>query len=370
MVAFIISANDALYRLNQLRAIPQEALFRRRAFRARARRPKPESCVSSGSSCSRFPTTCASTGTGRWSRSRRSRSCSVTPSPAIPRPKGTTWRTRRPSRRSSSPARAAAISPRIALVDKVQIEGEFTDPFYKIRRDKMLLIGADCSECGESCFCNLLGAKPWPEKGCDLAVSKIQGGYLVEALGERGEKLIRENKELFAEARDAQIKMRDETRAKVVKDLEGKNKAYPKADAGLAEAMREALERRDLGRYRGPLRRVRRLHEHMPDVLLLPPVRSEGGRLAFPENIRVGFLPGHRLRAHGGDAQSAAAPLRPGQAPALSQVRLSSLEPRGDLLHADAGAASIRARRASTCARIAEADQGKGRGARRKRRTE
>ena len=36
----------------------------------------------------------------------------------------------------------------LALVDKVETEGEFTDPFYKIRRDRMLLIGADCGECG------------------------------------------------------------------------------------------------------------------------------------------------------------------------------------------------------------------------------
>ncbi len=129
----------------------------------------------------------------------------------------------------------------LALIDKVQTEGEFTDPFYKIRRDKMIVVGADCGECGESCFCNLLGAKPWPEKGCDLAVSKIQGGYLVEALGERGEKFVRENKELFGEARDAQIKMRDETRAKVVKDLESKNKQYPKASEDLSAAMRATL---------------------------------------------------------------------------------------------------------------------------------
>ena len=126
------------------------------------------------------------------------------------------------------------------LVDKVQIEGEFTDPFYKIRRDKMLIVGADCSECGESCFCNLLGAKPWPEKGHDITVSKIQGGYLVEAGSERGERLIKENKDLFTEAREAQVKMREETRAKVVKDLEEKNRTYPKAEA-MPPLMREAL---------------------------------------------------------------------------------------------------------------------------------
>ena len=129
----------------------------------------------------------------------------------------------------------------LALVDKVQIEGEYTDPFYKIRRDKMIVVGADCTECGESCFCSLLGGNPWPEKGCDLAVSKTQGGYLVEAMGERGEKLVKENKELFGEARDAQIKARDESRARVAKDLENRNKQHPKADEKLSEAMRATL---------------------------------------------------------------------------------------------------------------------------------
>ncbi len=129
-----------------------------------------------------------------------------------------------------------------ALVDKVETEGEFTDPFYKIRRDRMILIGADCGECGASCFCNLLGGKPWPEKGCDVSIAKIQGGYLAEAASARGEKLIKESDNLFTEARDAQVKMRDETRAAVVKQLEEQNRAFPKADAKLTEIVRASLQ--------------------------------------------------------------------------------------------------------------------------------
>ena len=128
----------------------------------------------------------------------------------------------------------------IGLIDKVEIEGEYTDPFYKIRRDKMFIVGADCSECGTSCFCNLHGAKPWPEKGYDVTVSKIQGGFLVEALSERGEKGIKENKELFADVREGQVKMRDEIRAKVERELAEMNAAYPPAEA-MSEIMRAAL---------------------------------------------------------------------------------------------------------------------------------
>ena len=92
------------------------------------------------------------------------------------------------------------------LVDKVETEGDFIDPFYKIRRDKMLVIGADCTECGKSCFCNLFGNKPWPERGFALSISKISGGFLVEAGDERGAKIIEENSDLFTEAREPQIK--------------------------------------------------------------------------------------------------------------------------------------------------------------------
>jgi sulfhydrogenase subunit beta (sulfur reductase) len=126
------------------------------------------------------------------------------------------------------------------LVDKVQTEGEFMDPFYKIRRDKMIVIGADCTECGASCFCNLHGAKPWPEKGCDVAVSKIQGGYVIEAQSEHGEKLIEDNKDLFVEARDQHVKARDEIRAQVERQLEENNKAYPET-AGMSDIVRQAL---------------------------------------------------------------------------------------------------------------------------------
>jgi len=126
------------------------------------------------------------------------------------------------------------------LVDKVQVEGEFTDPFYKIRRDKMLVIGADCTECGKSCFCNLLGNKPWPERDFDLTIAKISGGFLIEAGSERGEKIIEQYGELFTEPREGQIEARDEIRSTVEKELEENNRGYPAAE-GLPEIIRDAL---------------------------------------------------------------------------------------------------------------------------------
>ncbi|MCK4235897.1 MAG: 4Fe-4S dicluster domain-containing protein [Candidatus Krumholzibacteria bacterium] len=136
-------------------------------------------------------------------------------------------------------ARACDIKA-MELVDRVQIEGEFTDPFYKIRRDKMVVIGADCTDCGKSCFCNLLGGKPWPERGFDLSLSRVVGGYLIEAGSERGEGIVEGNKELFAETREGLVEQRDEIRREVLRKLEENNEKFPTAE-GLPEIIRGSL---------------------------------------------------------------------------------------------------------------------------------
>lgn len=128
----------------------------------------------------------------------------------------------------------------VELIDRVLTEGEFTDPFYKARRDRMTVIAADCTDCGETCFCNLLGNKPWPERGYDLSVSRISGGYLVDTGSERGRKIVEENQELFAEPRSGQEEARDEIRRKVIAKLERNNEEYPAAQ-DVIDILREKL---------------------------------------------------------------------------------------------------------------------------------
>jgi len=128
----------------------------------------------------------------------------------------------------------------LELVDKVQVEGDFVDPFYKIRRDKMIVIGADCTDCGESCFCTLLGNKPWPERGFDLSISKVSGGFLVEHGTDRGKEIVEGNKDLFAETREGLVKARDDARKQLLGKLEKQNEAFPKADT-MPGVIREAL---------------------------------------------------------------------------------------------------------------------------------
>jgi len=59
------------------------------------------------------------------------------------------------------------------VLDKVFMEEDFEDPFYIARRRAMFVIASDCTEPAESCFCNILGGKPYPEAGYDLSVSEV-----------------------------------------------------------------------------------------------------------------------------------------------------------------------------------------------------
>lgn len=111
----------------------------------------------------------------------------------------------------------------IEVYDKVFLEGEFLDPFYKERREKTVLISADCPEPEDSCFCNLVGIQPYPLQGFDLNLTSVEGGYLVETGSDKGSALIKHTRTLFQPASSAQMKERDEKRAKALNKLKEVN---------------------------------------------------------------------------------------------------------------------------------------------------
>lgn len=115
----------------------------------------------------------------------------------------------------------------LEVLDKVFGEGEFTDPFYTKKREKLLIIGADCTSCGKTCFCTLVGGQPYPTKLFDINLSPVEGGYVVEVGTDKGRKLVEENKELFAKTEDkAKEEEKEEGRKKVERLLEEANKEY------------------------------------------------------------------------------------------------------------------------------------------------
>jgi len=111
----------------------------------------------------------------------------------------------------------------IEILDKVFKEDDFEDALYVKRRERMFLVSTDCTEAGETCFCNLFGGKGFPIGGSDLNVSKIKDGFLVETVSQKGKDFISRHSGLFADAPKQLVVERDENRAKVRSQLEKQN---------------------------------------------------------------------------------------------------------------------------------------------------
>jgi len=112
------------------------------------------------------------------------------------------------------------------VLDKVFGEGDLLDPFYISNREKTLIIGADCTDCGKTCFCTMVKGQPYPVRFYDLNLSPIKDGYVVEAGSSKGEKLIADNPLLFLEATTISLDAREKNRKTVFACLEENNKNY------------------------------------------------------------------------------------------------------------------------------------------------
>jgi sulfhydrogenase subunit beta (sulfur reductase) len=130
----------------------------------------------------------------------------------------------------------------IDVYDRVFIGWEPVDPFYKERRDKVLVISADCPEPEDSCFCNLLGLNPYGDSIGDLNISELSNGFLFEPLTKRGEELIAAHQEFFVEAKEEEARERSALREKATKKLNSINAKPFKKD--LSARVRSADKKR------------------------------------------------------------------------------------------------------------------------------
>ena len=69
----------------------------------------------------------------------------------------------------------------ILYLDKTFL-GVFPDPFYKARRENTILIGLNCMQVSENCFCSSVGAGPFlkAQAGYDMILTDFGEDYLVE----------------------------------------------------------------------------------------------------------------------------------------------------------------------------------------------
>jgi len=111
----------------------------------------------------------------------------------------------------------------IEILDKVFAEEDFEDQLYLKRRDNMFIISSDCSEAGESCFCNVFAGKGFAGEGFDLNVSKVKDGFIIESGSQKGEDFLTEHSSIFGEVPDGLLSDREANRTAVQSQLEKNN---------------------------------------------------------------------------------------------------------------------------------------------------
>ncbi|MER6283159.1 4Fe-4S dicluster domain-containing protein [Streptomyces sviceus] len=83
----------------------------------------------------------------------------------------------------------------IAIQDRVLTGGRYADSGYGARRRRALLIAAECTEPGATCFCVSTGGGPAADPGYDLALTEVideQGHrFLVRVGSEEGARLLK-----------------------------------------------------------------------------------------------------------------------------------------------------------------------------------
>lgn len=76
------------------------------------------------------------------------------------------------------------------LVDKFFSSGDLKDKYYSEKRDSSVVIGLACNSPSGTCFCTSVGGSPFGKEGMDLLLSDLGDEYLMEAITEKGGKLI------------------------------------------------------------------------------------------------------------------------------------------------------------------------------------
>jgi len=114
----------------------------------------------------------------------------------------------------------------LEVVDRVFGEGDFKDPFYLVDRKNILLIATDCTASGETCFCTMVGGKPYPTRYFDINLTPVIGGFAAEVGSDKGNALITENPGLFMDADTSMLKNKDKIRQMVTALLDENNRNY------------------------------------------------------------------------------------------------------------------------------------------------
>ncbi len=82
----------------------------------------------------------------------------------------------------------------LAVQDRIFMGGQRVDSYYRKMRDRLLVVAANCTAAGETCFCASMGSGPRASRGYDIALTEFvrekEHYFLAESGTERGRKIL------------------------------------------------------------------------------------------------------------------------------------------------------------------------------------
>jgi ferredoxin len=74
----------------------------------------------------------------------------------------------------------------IQIQDKAFVRGDFSDPVYRSRRERVFILAVNCLHPAGTCFCAAMSTGPRVRSGFDLCITEIEDVFLVEIGSELG----------------------------------------------------------------------------------------------------------------------------------------------------------------------------------------
>jgi len=78
----------------------------------------------------------------------------------------------------------------IAVLDRPYLNGPYRDPYYAARRKALLVVSLTCNAPCATCFCDWVGKGPADSEGSDVLMTRIEDGFVLEAVSPEGEALL------------------------------------------------------------------------------------------------------------------------------------------------------------------------------------
>ena len=94
----------------------------------------------------------------------------------------------------------------LRYLDKVFIDKQYTDPYYRKRRDHALVISLVCEKPSYACFCSSVGGGPAAATGVDIMAFDLGDSLIFERVSEKGEDFFKKNKALLRVPTATEIK--------------------------------------------------------------------------------------------------------------------------------------------------------------------